>query len=645
MRHRGEVTVFLTMILVSIMTLLLVVVESARETGARLYLRMAADSSMDSVMAQYHRGLWENYRILGLETGEKERLEQEFGDFFAPYAEAENWYPVTLVDTDRKDAVMLTEGQGAYFEQEILDYMKFGLIDMIWDSMDENGAREMLSQFKDAEGINGCSVRYEGHTREAVRVEAALEKINGRLEEQRQNWEQGKRCLDDLDGSGLIRRAESMIKILKKLPSLVTAYEKRADRLNEALKESRQDFESREDLSDGSREALREEFAQYETYTEKDGQRRMEIAALREKSRENILFLENIIREAEDVMDYIDSWEPDDEDDELDEEALWAPVRSHFSRYPVLRLGMEFGVKDKEKEGWLERIGDLASKGILELVLPEGTVVSGRSLKLNGFPSKERTPGNPAGEGKRNLGVQTLLDRLLVSEYGIRYFSAFKPEPPSFYQLEYILYGKEKDRENLEASVLRLTALRQGLNLAHILRDPVKREEARSLAIAIAGGTGMAPLAAVLSFFIMTVWALGEALADVRCLLEGGKVPLVKSSSQWKLDLQGLLELGAKGRLPDGIGKGEKEEEGLDHKGYLRLMLFGGYSEERVYRMMDVIQTELRTEQPDFCMAGCTCMVEMEAEFCGKPVFFSGGSWKDRQKIRMAVSGSYLDDE
>ena len=297
MRHRGEVTVFLTMILVSIMTLLLVVVESARETGARLYLRMAADSSMDSVMAQYHRGLWENYRILGLETGEKERLEQEFGDFFAPYAEAENWYPVTLVDTDRKDAVMLTEGQGAYFEQEILDYMKFGLIDMIWDSMDENGAREMLSQFKDAEGINVCSVRYEGHTREAVRVEAALEKINGRLEEQRQNWEQGKRCLDDLDGSGLIRRAESMIKILKKLPSLVTAYEKRADRLNEALKESRQDFESREDLSDGSREALREEFAQYKTYTEKDGQRRMEIGALREKSQENILFLENIIRE------------------------------------------------------------------------------------------------------------------------------------------------------------------------------------------------------------------------------------------------------------------------------------------------------------------------------------------------------------
>ena len=118
-----------------------------------------------------------------------------------------------------------------------------------------------------------------------------------------------------------------------------------------------------------------------------------------------------------------------------------------------------------------------------------------------------------------------------------------------------------------------------------------------------------------------------------------------KSSSQWKLDLQGLLDLGAKGRLPDGIGKGEKEEDGLDHKGYLRLMLLAVYSEERVYRMMDVIQTELRTEQPDSAWQVVPAWWKWKRSFVGKPVFFSGGPWKDRQKIRMAVSGSYLDDE
>ena len=38
---KGEVTVFLAMILVMLMTLLLVMAESARTAGERLYLRMA----------------------------------------------------------------------------------------------------------------------------------------------------------------------------------------------------------------------------------------------------------------------------------------------------------------------------------------------------------------------------------------------------------------------------------------------------------------------------------------------------------------------------------------------------------------------------------------------------------------------------
>lgn len=644
MRHRGEVTVFLTMLLVSIMTFLLVILESARETGARLYMRMALDSSMDSVMAQYHRGLWGGYRILGLETGEKGRLEEELAAFFAPYTEAENWYPVKLAGIERKDVRMLTEGKGAYFEQEILDYMKYGLIGTSWDDADENGAKELLCQFRDGEGVHACSVRYGGHTREAVRVEEALEKIKGKLEEQKQSWEQGKKCLDNLDGEGMISRAEDMIKALKKIPALVTAYEKKADRLNEKLRESRENFEAREDLSDGSREALKGEFARYETYIRKDGERRMEITALREKSGETIVFLERMIREAEEVIEYIDSWEPDDEDDELDEAALWEPVRSRFSRCPVVNLGIEAGVRDKEKEGWLEQISDLASKGILELVLPQGTVLSGHRLDFGQLPSKEQREGRSGGKRVPGVGVQTLLDRLLVAEYGIRYFPAFKPEPVSFYQMEYILYGNDKDRENLESSVQRLTALRQGLNLIHILGDPVKRQEAETLAMTISGGMGLSPLAAVLLFFIITVWALGEALADVRCLLEGGKVPLIKNSSQWKLDLEGLLEMGKRGRLPDGIGQ-RQEEGGMDYRGYLRLMLFGGYDEDRVYRMMDVIQAELEKEQPGFRMSGCACMVEMEAEICGKPVFFSCGPWTEARSTGMAVSGSYLEQD
>lgn len=45
MCRKGEITVFLAMILFSVCALLCVIVESARTAGARCYLRMAVNSS------------------------------------------------------------------------------------------------------------------------------------------------------------------------------------------------------------------------------------------------------------------------------------------------------------------------------------------------------------------------------------------------------------------------------------------------------------------------------------------------------------------------------------------------------------------------------------------------------------------------
>ena len=45
MSERGEITLFLAMILISVSALLCVIVESARTAGARCYLRMAVDSA------------------------------------------------------------------------------------------------------------------------------------------------------------------------------------------------------------------------------------------------------------------------------------------------------------------------------------------------------------------------------------------------------------------------------------------------------------------------------------------------------------------------------------------------------------------------------------------------------------------------
>ena len=78
---------------------------------------------------------------------------------------------------------------------------------------------------------------------------------------------------------------------------------------------------------------------------------------------------------------------------------------------------------------------------------------------------------------------------------------------------------------------------------------------------------------------------------------------------------------------------------GLDLKGYLRLFLFVSYGTQPLFRMMDIMQINIRREQPDFLLEQCVCMVDMEAVFCGKPVFFSSGPWKTAGKSLFAVNG------
>ncbi|MCC8026050.1 MAG: DUF5702 domain-containing protein [Clostridium sp.] len=674
MERKGEITVFLAMILVSVCALLCGLVESARTAGARCSLRMAANASMDSLMSQYHRKLWREYRILGLEYDGERSLEAEMEAFLEGCLKGGNWYPMKTENAKVREIAALTHGNGRYMEGEILEYMKYGLIETVWEALTEEEAGNLLTSWREGESVNRVSELYAGHTRDAVRLEKGLEAINDRLSAQKVSWEKGEDCLDKLDGSGFLSQAGNVIKELKKLPALVDAYEKRADKLNEKLQESRRKFEEEQDgLGETVRAALEDEIRQYESYVSQDGARRREIVNLKSLGAAGIQYAEGVIQDAEAVIEYIDNWEPESENDELDEEELWEPVKAKWKAYGILSLGIEFGVKDKEKEGLLERIGDLASGGLLELVLPEGTVLSGKMLELGAAPSASREKGGErlkegleesdtgsgswgtgSGGGGIVKGVRSLLDRVIIGEYAIRFFQTFSKEIPgdSFYELEYILKGNKEDKANLAQAAAALTAVRQGLNLVHILSDSAKRQEARALAMAIVGATGFMPLVTVVSFFVMAVWALGEALLDVRELLDKGRVPIFKTQDQWNLGLEGLLNMGRNKSLGDKGLTGSGGKSGTDYKGYLRILLFTGYGADMIYRMMDVMQINIGRNQPEFSMAGCACMVDMQVQAGGKHVFFSTGLWKSQSgdgglgyDINMEVSGSYLDRE
>ncbi|MGN0158667.1 MAG: DUF5702 domain-containing protein [Brotaphodocola sp.] len=625
-RSRGvdaEITVFISLIMMCLFALFCVLVESARTAGARWYLQMAANSAMDSVFSQYHRQMWDSYRLLFAEYDSEEALTEDFSDFIQPYLETENWYPMKYEAAEVDEMLTVFDENGAYFEKEILDYMKYG----VWNlDFDVDMAGELLTCGKEAEAVKKVAESYRGHAADALRLEKSLEAISENLTEQMEKKQEGLSRLHSYDNDGFQRKAEEMIRLLKKVPKLVKTYRKRADDLAEALKKSRDTCAVyRKDCSQEVDGQLEEEICQYEAYVSLDGERRQEIERLENLSEEQIRQIEEVMEDADEAERMMEEWEDDaDEDgDEPDPEVLWRPVIRKFDNIVIPSLSFAHGVKDKEKEGWLNQVAEMYRSGMIALLVPAGTVVSDRYVKQSDLPSQ-------SGEmikGKRGI---LPLAHLMVNEYCGEFFTCFTDvhtgdKAATFhdhhalqYEMEYLLSGKYRDEENLLESLHQLLALREGLNLIHILSDASKRAEARNLALAITGLAGVSPLVFVTAFFVMSVWALGEAIMDIRGLLAGRKVPLMKTSGDWTLSLEELLKMGS--TKDAGTGGGE---QGIGYLSWLKVLLFLDEIVVQEQRMMDVMQMNLCLEQKNFQMNRMVYEVKITGRFCGKHVFFS----------------------
>ena len=209
-----------------------------------------------------------------------------------------------------------------------------------------------------------------------------------------------------------------------------------------------------------------------------------------------------------------------------------------------------------------------------------------------------------------------LPETALLHEYAAGFYTNFLSEEERHvkYEQEYLLSGSASDRENLKNTVNQIIAIREAMNLMSLLKDPEKRREAELLAAAITGASGIAPLVSVTTFFILTVWALAESVEDVKALLEGGKVPFLKQGREWRVSLTGLAESGT--GLFRELGASGNEGEGLDYQSYLKLLFWLSGLPKKEYRMMDMIQKNIRTSQPSFLMRKCA--YRLEAEYKGR---------------------------
>lgn len=150
--------------------------------------------------------------------------------------------------------------------------------------------------------------------------------------------------------------------------------------------------------------------------------------------------------------------------------------------------------------------------------------------------------------------------------------------------------------------------LRFAPNYAFLQQDAAKQAEAQSLALTLCSLIALPVASEAVAQALLLAWALGESVMDLRSLMKGGKVPLVKSTETWQLSLAGLMTLGTE----DDHGEGVDAEEGLDYKGYLRGLLLLENKTNLILRTEDLIELCMRNEKGLTWFRADHCVYRME---------------------------------
>ncbi len=240
--------------------------------------------------------------------------------------------------------------------------------------------------------------------------------------------------------------------------------------------------------------------------------------------------------------------------------------------------------------------------GMLNLVIKNPEKLSVKTADLqNCMMKRQRLLGtglNPNIEFADNLWEQ-----LIFNEYIMKYTGSYRAEKDNSYfkyQTEYILIGKNRDIDNLKDVVYKLLAIRAVANTIYLVSDTEKMELTNAAATAIATLLAIPEAAPIFQAIFVLTWALAESIFDVSELLKGNRVPLLKTAGEWNYSLEEVMEF-------DGNTESDEEGSGLLYEDYLRMMLCFQDKEITTYRLMDIMEMDIRQTAGNSCfrMDGC----------------------------------------
>ena len=314
-------------------------------------------------------------------------------------------------------------------------------------------------------------------------------------------------------------------------------------------------------------------------------------------------------------LSLIDSYLPDDLGDfeGIFEELEGERSDNHGIIDEILEMLNEARAEEEEEisiNNPADQIDGMRASPLLSLAVKNSAEISNAYVGLSSYISR-RGYEEGAGLFKDQAAPDGLTEKILFQMYLQDMCGDFmekKERSALAYQLEYLLYGKSSDLENLEEFAKQLFMIRYVVNAAYLFGSGSRQAQAAELAAAVTAGIAQPQLFEAVKITILFAWCYAESVQDLRILFDGKKAAALKSDTTWNIELSELL------MFTSCLDSYTEAADGKTYEDYLKALLFIKNEKTLRLRLMDLMEMDIRMTSGNRNFRMDACIYQLQAE-------------------------------
>lgn len=588
MKRRGSVSIYLAIVFLSIVLLVCGIAEAARVNAVQSKSKAVTMMAADSEMAGYAKQVYDDYGLLLV--WQKESLDGTLSKYIQAnikMADVEvrgnDFLESDLQEVSVTKKVYATDNGGDAFAKQVSEYLKYAGLKNAIDRLINNSKEVKEDDPKPDVADDITDKSYDKLADLVEETDNLIEdisdieelsdlnsKINGIIENKSEQWKKADKKL-----------LKQSYKNCKKIKELIVDKE---SNINKAISKIEKYLEKKKDLLIKN------------NYKESAKDYMDENLSVLKKTKDKITRIKG--------FEFASSVSGNPNEKKYVEEFLKLSMQTEefLKDLQVAKITE----KDKKNKSIFDSAKDFFEKGVLSLVIKDTSNLSTASVSTSSLPSQTSISKSQESSG--------IYDKATMGVYSNLYFGNYldaKKKNALKYGLEYLVAGKDSDKSNLTSVVERLVLIRHLPNYACIMQSASKKAEIEGIATSIAAVTGLPFLQPIAKVILTEAWVLAESASDVRALLSGEKLSLLKSEANWKTSLTNL-----KG------GSSSGDSNGFKYEVYLGFLLMLTDRDAVVYRTMDLIQMNIcKNYNKEFRMNKGLMSFKSKVTFNVAPIF------------------------